>query len=647
MLQALDATFAATGGAGIGGAPRHLAFKGELPGRVDLWPMVPAEPEAEKPDWFDPVDKIDPQSAPAQLADAIAGELRRLIDAGETIPDGRGGRRPLTEGDVVVLVQRRGALFREIIRACKARRLAIAGADRLNLTQELAVRDLLALLGFLALPEDDLSLAAVLRSPLIGWSEDALYRLAQPRTGYLWAELRSRAAGTPTHALLTDLLHEADFRRPYDLLERILTRHGGRERLVARLGPDCEEAVDALLAEALAYERAEVPSLTGFLEWMRADEVEIKRQTERAGGRLRVMTVHGAKGLEAPLVILPDCGPRRPPGAAAVVETAEGWPAWNTAAQMTVSPVAEAREAAQQAQQAERQRLLYVAMSRAEVWLWVCAAANKTTGTHWHEQVEAGLQAAGAQACDFPTGRGLRLASGDWYGLPLAPSFAARETRLPLPDWTARPAPPAAPMVKPVLPSDLGGAKAIIGEGGDEAGERGLSEAAAMDRGTRLHLLLEHLPLVPPAGWPAAAAELLGPPADLMAEAALADVLAEATGVLTNPALADLFAPDTLAEVELSAPLPGGGRLHGKIDRLVVASDRVLAVDFKTNRIIPSTAEATPEGLLRQMGAYAAALKAIYPERRIETALLWTRTARLMILPDALVMAALQRAGAA
>ncbi|MBL9058396.1 MAG: UvrD-helicase domain-containing protein, partial [Mangrovicoccus sp.] len=224
VLQALDATFAATGGAGIGGAPRHLAFKGELPGRVDLWPMVPAEPEAEKPDWFDPVDRIDPQSAPAQLADAIAGELRRLIDAGESIPDGRGGRRPLSEGDVLVLVQRRGALFREIIRACKARRLAIAGADRLNLTQELAVRDLLALLSFLALPEDDLSLAAALRSPLFGWSEDRLYRLAQPRAGYLWAELRSRDAGTPTHALLTDLLQEADFRRPYDLLERILTR---------------------------------------------------------------------------------------------------------------------------------------------------------------------------------------------------------------------------------------------------------------------------------------------------------------------------------------------------------------------------------------------------------------------------------------
>ena len=640
ILQAVDATFAASGGAGIGGVPRHLAFRDALPGRVDLWPMVPKDAKADEPDWFDPVDKISPHSAQARLADAIAGELRRLIDAGETIPDGRGGRKPLTEGDVLILVPRRGPLFREIIRACKARRLAIAGADRLKLTRDLAVQDLLALLAFLALPEDDLSLAAVLRSPLFGWSEDALYRLAQPRPGYLWAALRERDAGTPTHALLSDLLHEADFRRPYDLLERILTRHDGRRRLVARLGPDCEEAVDALLAEALAYERAEVPSLTGFLEWMRADEVELKRQAERGGGRLRVMTVHGAKGLEAPVVILPDCGPRKPSGPGTVVLTDPGWPAWNTPADMTVSPVAEAKAAAQAAQEAERQRLLYVAMTRAEVWLWVCGAGDEGAEGHWHAQVETGLRDAGAVARDFPTGPGLRLASGDWLGLPLAATAAAPAVAPALPDWVARPADPAPPAVAPLLPSGLGGAKAIPGEGG-------LTEAEAMERGTRLHLLLEHLPLVPPAGWAAAAAELLGPPADLLAEAALADLLEEATGVLTSPALAALFAPDTLAEVEISAPLPMGGRLRGKIDRLLVAPDRVLAVDFKTNRVLPPTPEATPDGLLRQMGAYAAALKAVYPDRRVETALLWTRSARLVLLSDPLVMAALQRAGAA
>ena len=640
ILAAVDASFAATGGAGIGGVPRHLAFRDALPGRVDLWPMVPKDAKAEETDWFDPVDKISPQSAPARLADAIAGELRRLIDTGETLPDGRGGRKPLTEGDVLILVPRRGPLFREIIRACKARRLAIAGADRLKLTRDLAVQDLLALLAFLALPEDDLSLASALRSPLLGWSEDELYRLAQPRPGYLWAALRERDAGTPTHTLLSDLLREADFRRPYDLLERILTRHDGRRRLVARLGPDCEEAVDALLAEALAYERAEVPSLTGFLEWMRADEVEIKRQAERGGGRLRVMTVHGAKGLEAPLVILPDCGPRKPSSPGTVVLTGAGWPAWNTAAEMTVPPVAEAKAAAQAAQEAERQRLLYVAMTRAEVWLWVCGAGDEGADGHWHAQVEAGMRAAGAAVQDFPTGSGLRLASGDWTGLPLTATAAAPAAAVALPDWVARPADPAPPAVTPLLPSGLGGAKAIPGDGG-------LSEAEAMDRGTRLHLLLEHLPLIPPAGWATAAAELLGPPADLLAEAALADLLEEATGVLTSPALAPLFAPDTLAEVEISAPLPMGGRLRGKIDRLLVGPERVLAVDFKSNRVIPPAPEATPEGLLRQMGAYAAALKAVYPDRRIETALLWTRTARLVLLPDPLVMAALQRAGAA
>ncbi|MCA8881052.1 MAG: double-strand break repair helicase AddA [Rhodobacteraceae bacterium] len=641
ILAAVDATFDGTAGAGIGGAPVHLAFKDALPGRVDLWPWVAREKDDAERDWTDPVDRISPQSAEARLADAIAGELRRLIDSGETIPDGTGGRRLLTEGDVLILVQRRAVLFREIIRACKARKLAIAGADRLNLTRDLAVQDLLALLAFLALPEDDLSLACALRSPLFGWSEDDLYRLAQPRSGYLWAELRTRAGDSPAHAMLADLRDQADFRRPYDLLERILTRNRGRERLIARLGPDCEEAVDALLAEALAYEQAEVPSLTGFLEWIRADDVEIKRQAERAGGRLRVMTVHGAKGLEAPLVILPDCGTRRDAQPGEVLVTAEGWAAWKTAAEATAPPVAAAKADWQAGQTAERQRLLYVAMTRAEVWLWICAAGDDSKAdASWHRQIESGLVRAGATELEYPTGPGLRLASGDWTGPPQVRIPAAPSMHAFLPEWATAAAPAAGDVPEPLRPSDLGGAKAL-------PGEAGFDEATALDRGSRLHLLLEHLPALPKAGWRAAAADLLGAPDDLLDEAEHADLFDEAVGVLTRPDLAHLFAPATLAEVDLTAPLPGGGRIHGKVDRLIVTASQVLAVDFKSNRVVPATPDETPDGLLRQMGAYASALKAIYPERRVATALLWTRTGQLMALPDSLVMAALQRAGAA
>ena len=634
ILEAVDATFADTAPGALGGPPAHVAFRDTLPGRVDLWPLVPKHAPTEAADWTDPQDLIQPDAPEARLAAMIAAEVRRLIDVGETLPRADGSRALLTEGDVLVLVQRRGALFREVIRACKAAGLAVAGADRLKLTGDLAVRDLVALLAFLALPEDDLALAECLRSPLFGWSEDALYRLAQPRRGYLWAALREGHAGSEAHAILSDLRDHADFLRPYDLLERMLTVHGGRERLLARLGSESAEALDALLDEALAFEAAEVPSLTGFVEWMRADEKTIKRQ-EAGGAALRVMTVHGAKGLESDLVILPDCGVRRASALPEVLPTGAGWVAWGGAKALQPPEVRDAADAIAAARQEESQRLLYVAMTRARAWLWVCACgAEDTRGESWHSQVRGGLERCGAVPFETPAGEGLRLARHDWTAPRLKAAEAESGAPATLPDWAAGGAPPPPPpRPSHLAPSDLGGAKALPGEAGGD-------EAAALRRGRQVHLLLERLPDYPEASWAALAPALLSmgdAPAD---PGDIGALLSEATGVLTDPALKPLFAPDTLSEVAVTMPLPDGRRLSGTIDRLIVAPDDVRAVDFKTNAVVPGDASEVPEGLLRQMGAYRAALAMIYPGRRVDTALLWTRTARLMPLPDALVDAA-------
>jgi ATP-dependent helicase/nuclease subunit A len=647
ILQAVDRTFALPDiGDAIGGTPSHIAFKDALPGRVDLWGWVEPDPnKPEAPDWFDPVDKISPEAPDAVLARAIAAELRRLIDAGETVPDGKGGREPLNEGHVLILVRRRSVLFREIIRACKAEGLDIAGADRLRLTRDMAVRDLMALLGFLALPEDDLSLACALRSPLLGWSEDGLYRLAQPRPGTLWQALRAAAPGSDTYEMLMDLGDKADYLRPFDLLERILIRHKGREKLVARLGPDCEEAIDALLGEALNYERANVPSLTGFLEWMRGDSVDVKRQAEGAGRRLRVMTVHGAKGLEAPLVILPDCGVLNAPKPPDIMlDPDSGLPLWTPNAPDTPEALAKVREASIARQEEERLRLLYVAMTRAESWLWVCASGKPDKhGTSWHARVEAGLTGLGAAALDTPTGAGLRWQHADWAALPLRGTAPAPLSAPILPAWAGDAIPPRpAKAATTITPTALGGAKAL-------PGEAGLSEDEAKERGTRLHRLLEHLPAFPEASWTALAPGILGLADGPAEEAMIADLLSEATAVLTAPALRPLFAPGALTEVGLVSPLPGllpppHDRLAGVVDRLIVTGDHVLAIDYKSNARVPAGPEDVPEGILRQMGAYCAALEAIYPGARVETALLWTRTAALMPLPRTLVMAALQRA---
>ncbi|MFN4154276.1 MAG: double-strand break repair helicase AddA [Paracoccaceae bacterium] len=634
VLDVVDATFGAEFPAALGDPPRHLAFFDGLPGRVDLWPLIDKAETTSDEDGWNPVDLISDSHHTVELARMIAGEIRAMIDSGVHIPTAAGKSRAVQAGDVLILVQTRGTLFSQIIRACKQAGLPIAGADRLKLGEELAVKDLVALMSFLATPEDSLSLAAALRSPLFGWSEDRLFRLAHGRAErHLWATLRN-AEEPETLAILTDLRNQADFLRPYEMLERILTRHNGRQRLLTRLGPEAEDGIDELLNQALAYETTDVPSLTGFLIWLESDVVEVKRQLDSEGANIRVMTVHGSKGLESPIVILPDTADRNPRDHAEVIKLADGLPVWKTPEKDSPPDVTAALGLRKAKVAEENLRLLYVALTRARSWLIVAGAgeAKITSGKEakprekwaWYRQVEAGLQALGAR----PDAAGrLRHACGLWpANAPATPKAVVPAT---LPGWIGQPAPEVLRALGPLSPSDLGGPKALPGEGG--------AVDVAKARGTILHRLLEHLPAHDPTLRPAIAQAVTPEGFDP------AQLLAEAVGVLSLPELSGLFAPDALTEVSVTADL-NGQRIEGIIDRVVITDAAVLAVDFKSNRVVPDTPGQVPDGILRQMGAYAHALGQIYPDRRIGTAILWTAAPKLMLLDPEAVTAALARA---
>ena len=634
ILSLVDILFENHAEAGFQKESQHRAFKADLPGRVDLWPVVEKVADEEDGDWTDPVDRPGARHHTVLLAEQVAQSIRNMIDRGETIPEdgaapGTFVRRKVRPGDFLILVQRRSDLFAEIIRACKAAHLPIAGADRLKVGAELAVKDLAALLSFLATPEDSLSLATVLKSPLFGWTEQQLFDLAHRRQEvYLWAALRNRAGEFPeTLAVLNDLRGQTDFLRPYDLIERILTRHDGRRKLLGRLGAEAEDGINALLSQALAYERTDIPSLTGFLAWMQTDDLEIKRQMTGVGDMIRVMTVHGAKGLEAPIVILPDTGKRQAPRDAEIMASGDV-PLWKVPADASPKLIAQARDEARSREENERLRLLYVALTRAEKWLIVAAAGDVgKDGSSWYQMVETAMERAGATA--LPDSQTRRLAHGDWEGLPQvdqAEQVAYAET---LPEIFHHPAPPPVLTPETLSPSDLGGAKALPGDAGQD-------EEAAKLRGTRLHLLLEHLPPAKPDVWPQLCARLLPD----MHEPDRDNLLQEVSAVLTAPDLKPIFADNTLAEVPVSADL-NDRRLHGVIDRLIITDTIVQAIDFKSNATVPDTPETCPTGLLRQMGAYAHALSQIYPDHQIRTAILWTRTAHLMWLPHDLVTDAL------
>ncbi len=634
VLSLVDAVFQGDAAQGLGDPPRHVAFRSTLPGRVDIWPALPEPETAERPDWTQPVDAPAENDANTELARTTARQIRDML--GTPILDAKSGDlRPIGPGDIQILVQRRSDLFGSLIAELKSAGLPVAGADRLKLAAELAVRDITATLSVLATPEDDLSLAAALRSPLFAMSEDDLFHLSQRKKGeFLWAKLRE-SQHLVSLDILNDLAARADYVRPYDIIARLLTRHGGRAALLARLGPEAEDGIDELLSQALAYEQVETPSLTGFLVWLQSDDVQVKRQLPSGeGGLIRVMTVHGSKGLESPVVILPETQKRRADSRQRIVRV-DDMPVWKGAATDRCDAVALAVAEWDQRQDEERRRLLYVAMTRAESWLIVAAAGDTGDGLDsWYSMIADGATRADLTRSKLPVtglGDGLRLSFGDWPEQAVA-GHAASAIPEAAPDWALRMPPHPADYVSVLTATGLGGAKVIAAQ---TQGDRD----AAMLRGTRLHLLLEHLPGYPADDWPRLARTLMaGAEGGLPDATELDDLLSEARDLIAAPALDAILRPapgtQVLPEVALTTPMPDGRTLNGIVNRLVIAPDHVMAVNYKTNSTVPATPEATPEGILRQMAAYRLALRGIWPDRPVRVAVLWTQTAQLMELPD-------------
>lgn len=638
ILKVVDAAFEHQSEAGFAEDAKHIAFKSGLPGRVDIWPLVEKQKDEDDRLWYEPLDRRGARHHTVILAQQIASQIKQMIADKQTIPvdipnSVSQAKRPVSPGDFMILVQRRSELFAEIIRACKTHGLPIAGADRLKVGGELAVRDLAALLSFLAVAEDSLSLAAALKSPLFAWSEQDLYTLAHGRSEeHLWQTLRNRAETYPqTMAILNDLRANVDFLRPYDLIERILTRHRGRRNLLSRLGNEAEDGINALLSQALAYERNAIPSLTGFLVWMETDDLEIKRQIDSASDQIRVMTVHGAKGLEAPIVILPDTGKRDIQIKDDIVKM-NGHAVWKTNSADMPSVMSNTVDALKATQFEERLRLLYVALTRAEKWLIIAAGGELSKkNDSWYQIVDAALEQSGAREIQFQGLRIKRHSHADWNALPDAQEVSQLDETVTL-DAFYKTLPPAIPeSLETLSPSDLGGPKVL-------SGEQGRSEEAAKAYGTLVHRYIELLSAVPSQMWPDTIASLrAADPTNTDHD----EAATEARRVLQSDALAPLFSGNSLGEVTVSAPF-GNARLAGVIDRLIIADDRILAVDFKTNQTVPSRPEECPDGILRQMGAYAHALAQIYPTHRIETAIVWTNRVTLMYLPHEIVTRALQ-----
>jgi ATP-dependent helicase/nuclease subunit A len=631
------------------GNPIHHALADAGPSQIDLWELAEADDRQDIEGWRAPFDGVAATSPEVKLSRRIQAEIKTLVGSG-VMTGSNHDRRPLRYGDMLVLVRRRGNAFDAVIQALKHAGIPVAGADRLKLTEHIAIIDLMNLADALLLPQDDLALAVALKSPLFGLSDDDLFKIAWQRKGSLRAALAERAAADGRLRDALWRLEQCERRfaseTPFSFYAWLLGGDGGRARILRRLGHEANDALDEFLELALNYERKAPASLQGFMAWLRTADLEVKRDMEITRDEVRVMTVHGAKGLEASVVFLVDTTTspsdtqrlkliHLPQGNAD--PHAPGVVVWAGRKAEDPPAVVAARAAMIGDTEDEYRRLLYVAMTRAADRLIVggCLPGNMRSvrPLSWYDLITKGLLGSDLQLQEIetPVGRVKRYTRPEEAAPSAAPAAAPpAPAPMVLPNWLLTPAQPEISPESLLRPSD----PADSARHPVRTAESLTQRARALQRGTLVHRLLQSLPDIAAPRRGEAALAYLARNADGWSEEER-QALAESTlALIADARFAPVFAPGSRAEVSIVGRLerPGGrpALVSGQIDRLVVTDDEVLIVDFKTNHAPPSQPDEAPRGYIRQLALYRAVLGKLYPQRLVRAALLWTETAELM-----------------
>ncbi len=674
VLEAVDLVFACEDtrdGVVSPGQPavKHIPSRIHDEGLVEIWD-VERQPPASSPDsWLPPeADGEGPQQpASVRLANAIARKIAGWLytEPLEQLAPGR----PVRPSDILILLRERSSLMEAIVRALKDNNVPVAGADRLRLLDHIAVQDLIALGRFAVLPEDDLNLASLLKSPLLlrddgqrFTDDDDMFHLSHGRgSNTLWQRLEREASSGKGYATavgkLTRWRTDAARTGVYRFYANVLSRDRGRAHILSAIGLEAGEPVDAFLQQCLEYERTNLSSIAGFIAWLEATSANLKRDMEQGAGEVRVMTVHGAKGLEAPIVFLPDTC-TKPDGrkvAGVLYDTdAAGLPVWRIRKDFAVEATTMLEAEQMAAMQREHNRLLYVAMTRARDRLYVCGflKSKKADGWQdeqpvdgtWYHAIRRALVEAGQTSEVDDAGKTIwRFGSGAIRSTGKPDEPVRSNPAVALPGWATLNVPAVERPLRWLSPSRLGEADAASGADGWSS-EVALSPLApAQDRrfrrGSLVHRLLQSLPDLPAGDRDAAARRYLA--RNGVEDPELSATVSEVMALFGDARFAGVFSADARAEVSMSAMVspPGAASfgISGQIDRLLVTADKVLVVDFKTNRPPPDDVEQVPAAYLRQLAAYAHVLHGIYPSRTIECALLWTDVPKLMPVPQSML----------
>jgi ATP-dependent helicase/nuclease subunit A len=610
----------------------HYSKKSDT-GMIELFaPVTPREESDEDGDseenWLTTEKRV--------LAHRIAAYVRRLVDEAPVLAS---TGKPLVAGDIMILLRTRSDLASSLVARLHAVNVPVAGIDRLKLLEPIAVQDLLACVRFVLQPRDDLSLACILVSPLMGWSQEQLLERGYRKRGVgLWQHLRSQNDLAEAVQPLRDMLGLADFTTPYHFLETILSgAMQGRKKMVARLGGETLVPIEELLNAALQFEQKHGGGLQAFLSWFESGDSEIKREGVIDSDEVRVMTVHGAKGLQSPVVILVDItsDPTKKPGNSAELLMKDGTrlPLLTIKSGDKIGRLAEVSELQEERDKAEHFRLLYVAMTRAEERLVMAGSLGKQSKGEakehsWYPALLNGMESLGcAWEEEPPWGRVMRYRGADIAPLAKAQNEKSQSPPKPktLPEWLLRNAPEERRPPRPLVPSQLGD---------DDYGDAPASAAmrTAAEKGRLIHALFERLAgdnltanLAQVKEWLARNNRDPSIQNDV--------IITSVRDVIENPDWQMFFGSNARAEVPLAAVV-GETVITGRVDRLVIEPGLVRVLDFKTGRGVPFGADTVALPYLRQMAHYVAALETIFVGSKVEASLLFTYAPKLIRLPD-------------
>ena len=659
--------------------PMHLTGRPGAGGLVEVWDAIEGTPKDKNAPRVvvRGDDDLDEDDRPeVELAKLLGERISSWLD-GTATGEGQEGwlsnhGRPMRAEDILVLVRSRsGPFINTLTYTLKKNRVRVAGADRMKLQEQLVIKDLLCLTEYLLQPAADLALATVLRSPLCGFTVQQLYELAHRRgknetleAALIKAANNGNAAAQQARSLF-QALRARLASTPYTFYSFLLTRMEAGIRFSGRLGPQAADALKEFLRATLTYERGKTPTIPGFLGWLSKAEIEVKREQEGANGGVRIMTVHGSKGLEAPVVILPHTHRRMDDISRDRLRwfDAEDAPAplpyWKPPKEDTPAETKSLDAQDKAKAEEEERRLLYVAMTRAEDRLYLCgwkprASTNekKPSSATWYETVRAAFEASTTVETCKPAEDGVagtrfrlfapatspdRLPKKDDSGGAVVPStlrtdataLAKLQAAIPTEPSPPRPFTPSQMLPEPAAPSPLEALHKLKGTGSTARRHR---SGSPFFRGNVLHGLLQRLPEIPQDEREAAARRYLSRPSFDLIPAQVDDWSREALAITNDPDFADLFSATSRAEVAVTG-IVGELVVSGQIDRLVEREDDVWVVDYKSNRPPPTTAAHVPESYRAQLAAYKSVLEGLYPGKPIRTFLLWTETPRLMEVP--------------